>query len=130
MMSSSKSAQAPKVSIALCTYNGAPYILEQLRSIEQQTWLPDEVIICDDRSQDNTVELVQEYAEQSKLSIQVFCNPENLGYRKNFFKAMSLTQGDLIFLADQDDVWHPEKVECFIDKLGQNPKLPGISEQC
>jgi glycosyltransferase involved in cell wall biosynthesis len=117
----SRSAQACKVSIALCTYNGAPYILEQLRSIEQQTWLPDEVIICDDGSKDNTVELIQGFAEQSKLSIQVFRNSENLGYRKNFYRAMSLTQGELIFLADQDDVWHPDKVECFVNELERSP---------
>jgi Glycosyl transferase family 2 len=122
-ISSSRSAQACKVSIALCTYNGAPYILEQLRSIEQQTWLPDEVIICDDISQDNTVELIRSFAEQSKLSIQVVCNSENLGYRKNFCQAMTLTQGDIIFLSDQDDVWHPTKVERFIKEFERNPEL-------
>ncbi|HEY9906733.1 MAG TPA: glycosyltransferase, partial [Thermosynechococcaceae cyanobacterium] len=122
-MTSEAPALKLKVSIALCTYNGAPYILEQLESIEQQTWLPDEVIICDDVSQDNTVELIQEYTERSKLPIQLFRNPENLGYGKNFCKAMSLTKGDIIFLADQDDVWYPFKIERFIKELEQSPNL-------
>lgn len=105
-----------KISIALCTYNGAQFLQEQLESIALQTRTPDEMIICDDQSKDGTLEILRNFASKASFPVQVFLNEKNLGSTKNFEKAIKLCTGDIIFLSDQDDVWHPEKLE-KIEKL-------------
>jgi glycosyltransferase involved in cell wall biosynthesis len=100
-----------KISIALCTYNGAQFLQEQLESIASQTRVPDEMIVCDDISKDNTLEILKEFASKVSFPVNIFINEKNLGSTKNFEKAIGLCTGDIIFLSDQDDVWHPEKVE-------------------
>jgi glycosyltransferase involved in cell wall biosynthesis len=100
-----------KVSVALCTYNGAKYIVQQLQSISRQTVRPDEVIVCDDRSTDDTVALVEKFAAEANLPVKLYVNESNLGSTKNFEKALLLCGGDVVFLSDQDDIWMPEKVE-------------------
>lgn len=108
-----------KISIALTTYNGSKYIVQLLDSLKQQSLAPNEVIIVDDNSTDNTVEIVQNYIKKCNLvNWKIYRNPKNLGWQKNFTKAISKTTGDYIFLADQDDVWHKSKIkefmECFL----------------
>lgn len=100
-----------RISVALCTYNGAPYIAEQLRSIARQTRPPDEVVICDDGSTDPTLEIIQSLERQLGLVLQVHSNERNLGPTRNFEKALKLCEGDWLFLADQDDSWDPKKIE-------------------
>lgn len=100
------------ISIAMTTYNGAQFVEAQLRSILEQTRQPDEIIICDDGSRDDTVNIIRHVMETSGTDrIRLVENEENLGYIRNFYKAISLTKGDYIFLADQDDIWHREKLE-------------------
>ena len=100
------------ISIAMTTYNGAQFVQAQLRSILEQTRQPDEIIICDDGSRDDTVNIIRHVMETSGTDrIRLVENEENLGYIRNFYKAISLTKGDYIFLADQDDIWHREKLE-------------------
>jgi glycosyltransferase involved in cell wall biosynthesis len=100
-----------KISIALCTYNGAKYLPSQLESYLAQTRPPDEVVACDDRSQDETVRKLKEFAELAPFPMRIFVNEQNIGSTKNFEKAISHCSGDIIFLSDQDDVWAPNKVE-------------------
>lgn len=104
-----------KKSVAMCTYNGEKYIVLQLDSILNQTIKPDEIIICDDCSTDETVEILSKYKNKYPNLIKVIKNNENLGYIKNFEKAINLTTGDFIFLSDQDDIWHENKVETLIN---------------
>ncbi|RBP26597.1 glycosyltransferase involved in cell wall biosynthesis [Oceanihabitans sediminis] len=113
------------ISVALCTYNGEKYIKEQLDSIINQTYQVDEIIVCDDSSTDKTLQILKEYAFQYPNLISVFDNKTNLRTIKNFEKAISLTNGDLIFLADQDDIWKTSKVEIIVDyyKNTKNFKL-------
>lgn len=100
------------ISIAMTTYNGEKYVQRQLESIVNQTLPADEIIICDDGSCDATVEIIRKFvAENQRNNIRLVENKENLGYVRNFYKAISLTVGDYIFLADQDDEWHPNKIE-------------------
>lgn len=99
-----------KISIALCTFNGANFLSAQLESFLQQTRLPDELVICDDCSNDGTLEIIKNFASNSPFSVQIYVNEKNLRSTKNFEKAISLCNGDLIFLADQDDVWKSEKI--------------------
>ena len=107
------------VSIALCTYNGEAYIREQLDSIVNQSYSPLELIAVDDCSTDNTLHILQEYAAKYPF-IKVFVNPENLGYIRNFEKALQLCSGDFIALSDQDDIWDLKKIEKQVHAIGNN----------
>src|SRR4051794_15860948 len=98
----------PMFSVAMCTYNGARFIGAQLASVAAQTRTPDELIVCDDRSTDETVAIVQKFADSAPFRVRLHVNEENLGSTKNFERAVSLCEGDLIALCDQDDVWLPE----------------------
>jgi len=112
-----------KVSIALCTYNGAIFLPEQLKSFLQQTRPPDELIVCDDRSGDATIEIIEKFAEAAPFSVALHVNDENLGSTKNFEKAIALCTGELIFLSDQDDVWLPTKLEKFTAVFEQSKNV-------
>ena len=112
-----------KVSIALCTYNGVNFLPEQLRSFQQQTRPPDELIVCDDRSNDATVEIIEKFAQAAPFSVALHVNDENLGSTKNFERAISLCTGDFIFLSDQDDVWFPTKLEKFTAVFEQSKNV-------
>ena len=101
------------ISVAMTTYNGKEYVEKQVHTLLSQTLLPDEIIICDDGSDDGTREILRNVAEEN-ARIRVIENEENLGYRRNFKKAISLTQGDYIFLCDQDDEWHLDKIERMV----------------
>lgn len=114
-----------KVSVALCTYNGERFLDEQLKSILNQLKPGDEVIICDDCSQDQTVPIIQHYSNQYPGIIQLCINDQNLGGKKNFEKALSLCTGDIIFFSDQDDIWQPEKVEIMVTELQNRPQCLG-----
>lgn len=95
------------ISIALASYNGSKYIREQLDSILMQTYQDFELIICDDCSTDNTWQILEEYA-QKDCRIKIFKNENNLGFKKNFEKAISLCNGEYIATSDQDDIWDKE----------------------
>jgi len=110
-------ARQPLVSVALCTYNGEKYIKAQLDSILKQTYEALEIIICDDRSSDTTLEILRSY-EDSRIKIHE--NKTNLGLELNFLNAISLCQGEYISLSDQDDVWAKNKIEHLVSNIGQN----------
>ena len=106
----------PTLSVALCTYNGEKYFQKQLDSIIQQLLKVDEIIICDDGSTDNTIEIAQKFKESHKeINIQIFQNDQNIGVICNFEKAISKCTGDIIFLSDQDDIWMKNKTKVIAD---------------
>ena len=98
-------------SVALCTFNGEKYIEQQLESILQQSTKVHEIVVCDDLSTDKTFEVLQKFQSQFPQIFKLFQNESNLGYVQNFEKAITLCTGDLIFLADQDDIWFPNKIK-------------------
>lgn len=100
-----------KVSIAMCSYNGGRYIEAQLESIAAQERAPDELVVCDDCSGDDTVHLIEGFARRAAFPVRVIANHENLGTSKNFEQAIGLCAGDIILLADQDDIWMPQKLK-------------------
>ena len=106
----------PLISIALATYNGSRFLREQLDSIYAQTWPNIEVVACDDCSSDDTEAILEEYRQRHGLRYEV--NKRNLGFVRNFEKVMSLCRGEFIALADQDDVWFPEKLERLMAGIG------------
>lgn len=90
------------VSVCMATYNGARYIDAQLSSILDQLRDHDEVIVVDDASTDETVEMLRAVDDPR---IVVHRNEQNRGYVRSFERAISLAKGDVIVLSDQDDVW-------------------------
>ena len=110
------------LSIGLATYNGEKYLAEQLDSFLCQTVQPDEVIICDDRSQDGTLMVIEEFIDKAPFRVELHKNTENLGYAQNFSKVLSLCRGDLVFLSDQDDIWREDKIESMLIVMQQSPE--------
>lgn len=115
-------AAAPaRISVAMCTYNGARFLPLQLQSILQQTRLPDELVVCDDNSSDNTVAVASEFAHRAPFPVRIVQNATNLGSNKNFEQAIQLCTGDLIALSDQDDLWAPRRLEQSEAALRERP---------
>jgi len=105
-----------KISVCMAVYNGAAYLPAQLSSILMQLGPADEVVVIDDGSKDRSWEIIEGYADPR---IRLLKNPQNLGVVGTFERALTLATGDILFLADQDDVWQPDKVAkmsaCFKD---------------
>jgi glycosyltransferase involved in cell wall biosynthesis len=110
------------ISIAMCTYNGERFLQEQLDSFLTQTRLPDELVVCDDGSQDGTVALLEAFARHAPFKVRIFVNQHTLGFGRNFEKASSLCQGEIIFFSDQDDVWLPAKLSEMQRCFQENPQ--------
>lgn len=110
------------ISIAMATYNGERYIREQLKSLADQSQLPDELVISDDASTDATIGIVRDFARTAPFEIRVERNKKNLGYSQNFGKAIGSCTGDIIFLCDQDDVWLPQKLERVLREFRVRPE--------
>lgn len=115
------------ISIALATYNGEKYIREQLDSVLSQTIQDFELVICDDCSTDSTWSILLEYEKKDKR-IRVCQNSENIGFVKNFEKAISLCEGDYIALSDQDDIWTRNHLEVLFTNIGDHPIVCGNAE--
>ncbi len=112
-----------RLSIALATYNGEPYLSDQLASYLQQTRLPDEVVVCDDGSSDRTPQILADFAASAPFEVRLFQNERRLGYVRNFEKAAGLCSGDVIFFSDQDDWWLPEKLTLMEGAFARQPSL-------
>ena len=112
-----------RISIALCTYNGEKFLAEQLASLAAQTRRPDELVVCDDCSTDATAEIVRQFAAEVDFPVRLFINEQNLRSTKNFEKAISLCDGDIIALCDQDDVWHEDKLKVFAENFIAQPEI-------
>lgn len=109
-----------KVSVCLASYNGERFIIHQILSILGQLTLNDELIICDDGSQDETIGNIKKIND---TRIIVYSFLENVGHVRNFERALKYASGDIIFLADQDDIWSPEKYELVKDCFISNPDI-------
>lgn len=109
-----------KISIALATYNGDKYISEQLESFSNQDTLPDELVIFDDTSKDNTVNILQQFAKTAPFPVHIRSNTSNIGYTKNFERAISSCRGDIILLSDQDDIWLSNKISVILRHFQAN----------
>jgi glycosyltransferase involved in cell wall biosynthesis len=112
-----------KISVAMTTYNGARFVAEQLDSIFAQTRLPDQIVVCDDRSMDASPQVLRDYAARAPCPMTVIINDENLGSTRNFEKAITLCSGDLIALCDQDDVWRPQKLAVLESAFAADPDV-------
>ena len=109
--------QNPLISVALCTYNGQEFLREQLDSILSQSYTHTEIVIVDDCSTDDTAAILSTYL-QTDNRIRLVNNSQNLGYTKNFEKALQLCKGEYIAISDQDDIWHPDKLKLQFEAMG------------
>jgi hypothetical protein len=110
----------------MCTYNGGRYLWEQLESIATQSVLPDELVICDDCSTDQTVEAIQAFIKHAPFSVRLEVNNRTYGSTKNFEKAVGLCKGEVVALADQDDVWNPEKLSRTATVLDSDERIGAV----
>lgn len=111
----------PRVSVALATFNGGRFLPTQLASIGAQHHPPDELVVCDDASHDNTVAVVRAFSETAPFPVRVEVNPATRGTAANFTRAIGLATGDLILTADQDDVWRPDKIARVVRAMAEHP---------
>ena len=105
------------VSVVLCTYNGSRYLKEQLDSLIAQSYPLHEILIQDDGSTDDTVQIATEYANKYDY-IHLSTNTHEHGINNNFFSALYKATGEFIAICDQDDIWEPDKISCQIDAIG------------
>lgn len=106
-----------KVAVVLSTYNGEKYVKEQLDSILNQTYKNIQIIVRDDGSKDNTIEIIKEYQKKYK-NIELVIG-ENLGFIKSFFELLKITEADYYAYADQDDIWIENKIELAVNSLNE-----------
>jgi len=123
---------SPRVSVALCTYNGARFVGEQVASILGQSRPVDEIVLSDDASNDDTVALVRAAVDAhnadahnadapSAVALTVLQNPVALGVVGNFQHAVTAATGEFIALSDQDDAWHADKVRDILAEFAAHP---------
>lgn len=113
-------------SVVLCTYNGARFLAAQWDSVLAQSRLPDEIVVRDDGSDDATpvlLDTLRMHAEGCGVRVRLAHNPRNLGYVANFEVALRDASGDVLFLCDQDDIWHPDKLATLVAKFECRPGL-------
>ncbi|HAI94281.1 MAG TPA: glycosyltransferase family 2 protein [Xanthomonadaceae bacterium] len=113
-------------SIALCTYNGERFLQAQLDSLLAQTRLPDQIVVFDDASQDGTWLILEAFAQQARqrgIEVLLRRQPVNVGYVRNFEAALAECSGEIVFLCDQDDVWHSDKIERMAQRFEAEPGL-------
>jgi hypothetical protein len=99
-----------RISIVMATYNGAAFVREQLQSFADQTRRPDELIVSDDCSQDDTLGVVERFRAAAPFPVTILRASANRGYSGNFEHALPHASGDIIFMSDQDDFWFPQKI--------------------
>lgn len=121
----------PRIFIVLATYNGERYLKQFLDSLCAQTLTPEKIIAVDDGSKDGSVAILESY--KAKLPLGIYPQKENKGHRAAFNLALELAQKeaspeDFIALADQDDIWHPEKLKILSEKIGNADLIFGDAE--
>ena len=116
------------ISVAVITFNGENYIQEQLESIRTQSLSPKRVVIFDDCSSDNTVEIINKFIKKNHLyNWQLFKRTTNVGWRKNIFDALMQCDTDIIFWSDQDDVWNNNKIEILTSLMNDTTCMAAYS---
>lgn len=118
---------ATDVSVALCTFNGALYLQEQLDSLLRQTSPPTELVLSDDGSSDASVSIVTEFAKAVGIKLVVAPAHTRLGFTQNFSLALSLCSTQYVALSDQDDVWLPGKLATALAAMHEGEAKYGTS---
>lgn len=112
----SVSTIAPMISVVMTTYNGERYLKQQIESILAQTHTQFELLIADDRSTDSTVEILSRFVKLDRR-VRYYVNETNLGINRNLSEALAQAAYPLVAISDQDDIWHPQKLERLVAAL-------------
>lgn len=112
--------QKHSISVCMATYNGEKFIKEQLSSILNQISECDEIIISDDCSNDNTIQIILSFKDDR---IKLYQNKINVGVVKNFENSIKKASKNYIFLSDQDDIWKEMKVQKILTTFNENPDV-------
>jgi glycosyltransferase involved in cell wall biosynthesis len=112
-----------KISVVMTAYNGEKFVKEQMDSLFNQTRAADEILAFDDKSADSTAKILKGYGEKFPEKIKFFVNEKNVGWKKNFIDGMNRSSGDVIFFADQDDIWMNDKIEKMACVMEENPQI-------
>lgn len=116
------------VIVVISTYNGAKYIERQLNSIFNQVNVDVRVLVRDDCSKDDTVEVIQKYAQKHPKNKIEIVNGKNVGFAKSFWLGLSRCgEADYYAFADQDDVWKPNKLICCINAMQEENQIPQLA---
>lgn len=110
------------ISVVLATHNGARFLEQQLESLERQSLRPCELIVSDDCSKDETLNIVSSFSARASFPIKVMQNVQKKGYRSNFMDASVASEGDIVAFCDQDDIWRPDKLERVADAF-RDPEI-------
>ena len=97
------------ISVALCTYNGSAFLNDLLKSIRNQSRIPEELIIIDDNSSDDSISILEQFAANTDIDCNIIRNKQNLGVNRSYQMAISACNGDIIIVTDQDDIWDPDR---------------------
>jgi len=119
-----------RVSIAMTTYNGEKHLEEQLNSFLSQTQLPYELVVCDDCSNDKTIEILDDFRAKAPFLVKINKNDINLGFTRNFEKVINLCEGELIFISDHDDRWFDNKIETMTNFISSNQSAYMAMNDC
>ncbi|MCI9525219.1 MAG: glycosyltransferase [Erysipelotrichaceae bacterium] len=115
------------ISVAMAVYQGAPFLTKQMESLINQTRLPNEIIIVDDVSDDETFTIAKQYETCTNINVKVLKQTKRVGYIQNFKTALAHTSGDYIFLCDQDDIWEHNKIETMMSLFQKHPEITCIN---
>ena len=119
---------SPKISIIMATYNGEQYLSKQIKSILGQSYKEWQLIIRDDGSCDNTLDVIKEYAQKHPDIIKFITDKDgNVGASRNFLRLLSHAETDYVMFCDQDDIWLPDKIKITFDKIKEVEKKYGLN---
>lgn len=113
----------PHVSVVLCTWNGAPWLPELLASLVAQDRRPDEVVVQDDASTDDTIGLLRAFASNAPFPVYIGVNDHRVGSTRNFERALMRSRSQIVALSDQDDIWYRHKLSHLTAVLDEDPIL-------
>lgn len=116
----------PRLSIVMCTYNGAKYLQPQLDSLLTQTRLPDEIVLSDDASTDGSMAMLEAFSVRAQgrgIDVRLSRHASNVGFVENFSAALRQASGEVMFLCDQDDVWRSDKLAVMTSRFVSDPAL-------
>ena len=115
----------PKVSVLIPTYNSAPFLDDAIESVLNQTFTDFELLIVDNCSTDNSMEVISKYLSDNR--VKYYVNEKNLGSNGNFNRCFSLAKGDYIKCLCSDDKLHPELLEKFVSVMEEDPSVSLVS---
>lgn len=120
--SGTHAARAERVSVVLATFNGEPYLAEQLETLATQTRLPDELVVFDDGSSDRTVEILRSFERTAPFDVEVIAPGDHVGTCEAFGETMRRATGTILAICDQDDAWEPEKLAVMEQRMAGRPQ--------